>query len=74
MPGPQFPLYLLGRRMTEMFPYIPLAVDLRVTIGIISYDGQLAFGVTGDRDAVPDLGVLSAGLESAMAELTALVA
>lgn len=74
VPGPQVPMYLMGRRMTEMFPYIPLAADLRVTIGIMSYNGQLSFGVTGDHDAVPDLAVLSAGIEAAMAELFVLVA
>jgi WS/DGAT/MGAT family acyltransferase len=74
VPGPQVPLYLLGCRMTEMFPYIPLAIDLRITVGIMSYDGQLTFGVTGDHEAVPDLDVLCRGIESAMAELAALVA
>jgi diacylglycerol O-acyltransferase / wax synthase len=73
VPGPQVPLYLLGRRMTEMFPYIPLAMEVRVTIGIMSYDGQLSFGVTGDHDAVPDIAVLCEGIESATAELVALV-
>jgi hypothetical protein len=62
-------MYLLGSRMLEMFPYIPLAVSLRITIGIMSYDGRVGFGITGDADRVPDLEVLSQGIESAMAEL-----
>jgi hypothetical protein len=61
-------MYLLGSRMLEMFPYIPLAVSLRITIGIMSYDGRVSFGITGDADRVPDLEVLSRGIESAMAE------
>jgi len=69
VPGPQVPMYLLGNRMLEMFPYIPLAVSLRITIGIMSYDGRVGFGITGDADRVPDLEVLSQGIESAMAEL-----
>jgi hypothetical protein len=69
VPGPQAPMYLLGSRMLEMFPYIPLAVSLRITIGIMSYDGRVNFGITGDADRVPDLEVLSQGIESAMAEL-----
>ena len=73
VPGPQQPLYLLGRRMTRMYPYIPLGMDLRVTIGIMSYAGELTFGVTGDHDAVPDLEVLCRGIETAAAELVALV-
>ncbi|MFZ0158463.1 MAG: wax ester/triacylglycerol synthase family O-acyltransferase, partial [Kineosporiaceae bacterium] len=69
VPGPQVPMYLLGSRMLEMFPYIPLAISLRITIGIMSYDGRVGFGITGDADRVPDLEVLSQGIESAMAEL-----
>ena len=69
VPGPQLPMYLLGRRMLEIFPYIPLGMSLRVTVGIVSYDGQLAFGVTGDADRVPDLDVLCRGIETAAAEL-----
>jgi diacylglycerol O-acyltransferase len=74
VPGPQRPLHLLGRRMLEMFPYIPLASQVRVTIGIASYDGKLTFGVTGDRVAVPDLAVLAAGIDAALTELLAAVA
>jgi diacylglycerol O-acyltransferase / wax synthase len=73
IPGPQYPLYLLGRRMLEMFPYIPVAQDVRISIGIVSYDGHLGIGVTGDYDAVPDLDVLCAGIQSALAELVASV-
>ncbi len=69
VPGPQIPMYLLGHRMLEMFPYIPLALSLRITIGIISYDGRVSFGVTGEAERVPDLQVLSEGIESAMADL-----
>jgi len=69
VPGPQRPLYFLGRRMLEMFPYIPLASQVRVTVGIMSYDGRLSFGVTGDRAAVPDLDLLAEGISAALAEL-----
>lgn len=71
VPGPQIPLYFRGRRMLAMYPYIPLGSRLRITIGIVSYHGQLAFGVTGDRDAVPDVDVLCRGIETAMADLLA---
>jgi hypothetical protein len=66
-------MYLLGHRMTELFPYIPLGSDIRITIGIASYAGRLTCGVTGDFDAVPDLQVLCDGIESATEELVALV-
>ena len=69
VPGPQYPLYLLGRRMLEMFPYIPVAQDVRISIGIMSYDGHLTIGATGDYDAVPDLDMLCASIESSVNEL-----
>ncbi len=69
VPGPQLPLFLLGHRMLEMFPYIPLALGMRVTIGILSYDGHVAYGVTGDTDEVPDVDVLRDGIDAATQEL-----
>jgi diacylglycerol O-acyltransferase len=73
VPGPRVPMYLLGHRMTELFPYIPIGVDLRITIGIASYAGRLTCGVTGDYEAVPDLQVLCDGIEAATEELVELV-
>jgi len=69
IPGPQYPLYLLGRRMLEMFPYIPVAQGVRISIGIVSYDGHLAIGATGDYDAVPDLDILCSAIEESLAEI-----
>lgn len=69
IPGPQHPLYLLGRRMLELFPYIPVAQAVRISIGIFSYDGHLTIGVTGDYDAVPDIDVLCLAIETSLAEL-----
>jgi diacylglycerol O-acyltransferase / wax synthase len=69
IPGPQYPLYLLDRRMLEMFPYIPVAQGVRISVGIVSYDGHLAIGATGDYDAVPDLDVLCAAIEDSLVEL-----
>jgi diacylglycerol O-acyltransferase len=69
VPGPQVPLYAAGRRMLKAFPYVPLAGSVRVGVAIFSYDGQVNFGVTGDYDTAPDIGVLCAGIEDGMAEL-----
>ena len=69
VPGPQRPLYAAGRRMLECFPYVPLAGHVRVGVAIFSYDGALGFGVTGDWDEAPDIGVLCRGIERAMAAL-----
>jgi hypothetical protein len=69
VPGPRFPLYLLGRRMVEIHPYVPIGNNIRTAIGIFSYLDQLNFGVTGDMDAVPDIGVLSGGIRAGIDEL-----
>lgn len=74
VPGPQFPLYCAGARMLEAFPYVPIVEGQGLTVGIVSYDGQLAFGLTGDRDLLPDLAVLGEGVEKSFAELAEAVA
>ena len=72
VPGPQFPLYAAGRQMLYAYPYVPIAGTVRVAIAIFSYLGGLNFGITGDYDSVPDLEVLTHGIESGMSELLAL--
>lgn len=69
VPGPQRPLYALGRRMLEAFPYVCTASPLRVGVAIFSYDGQFGFGVNADFDHIPEPGVLARGIEVGMAEL-----
>ncbi|MGQ0826675.1 MAG: WS/DGAT/MGAT family O-acyltransferase [Actinomycetota bacterium] len=69
VPGPQLPLYVLGRRVQRAFPYVPLGGQMRVGVAIFSYDGQVNFGVTGDFDAAPDIQVLARGIERGMADL-----
>jgi diacylglycerol O-acyltransferase / wax synthase len=69
VPGPQYPLYLAQRRMLEAFPFVPLGGHVRVGVAIFSYDGGINFGVTGDRDTAPDIGVLCRAIERGVAEL-----
>jgi WS/DGAT/MGAT family acyltransferase len=70
VPGPQQPFYLAGVRVREVFPAVPLNPrNQALSIGIVSYDGGVGFGLLGDRDALPDLAGAAAGLERAMAEL-----
>jgi len=69
IPGPQFPLYLMGRRMERVFPMVPLAKNQGVCIGIMSYDGQVNFGLIGDYDGMPDLEDLAHDLEESIGEL-----
>ena len=72
VPGPQFPLYLLGRRLERLFPQVPLAGNAALGIAIMSYDGTINFGLLGDFDALPDLEVLAAALRASIDELAAL--
>jgi diacylglycerol O-acyltransferase len=70
VPGPQVPLYCMGARMLEAFPYVGAFAGAAVVVAVLSYDGALGFGLTGDRDAVADLGVLAEGIEKSMSELS----
>src|SRR6201996_4690687 len=69
VPGPQIPLYMLGRRLQRMFPMVPLAANQALGIAIMSYDGQLNFGLNADYDALADVERLATDLADAIAEL-----
>lgn len=71
VPGPQFPLFLLGRRLGAMYPQVPLAENQSLGIAIMSYDGNLHFGLLGDFDSMPELHRLRRDLSIAIAELGA---
>jgi WS/DGAT/MGAT family acyltransferase len=69
VPGPQFPLYLAGRRLVEMVPLGFLPDGHAVFFAIMSYDGKLVIGLLGERDAMEDIDDLAAGLRDALEEL-----
>jgi diacylglycerol O-acyltransferase / wax synthase len=69
VPGPQFPLYVLGRELLDLFPVAFLPRDHALAIAIMSYNGGIDFGLLGDYDAMPDLDDLGQGLELALEEL-----
>jgi diacylglycerol O-acyltransferase len=69
VPGPQFPLYCLGRRMLEHRPFVPITHGIRTATAILSYDGTLSFGVTGDRRAEADVATIAAGITATIDEL-----
>ncbi len=69
VPGPQFPLFVVGRRMVYSYPYVPIMGSVRISIAIFSYCGRLFFGITGDYDSVSDIDVLRDGIEAGMREL-----
>jgi diacylglycerol O-acyltransferase len=74
VPGPRVPLYLLGRRLVETHPYVPLFFQIRVAVGIFSYLDRFSFGITADFDAFPDVQVMADGIRAGLAELVALAA
>jgi WS/DGAT/MGAT family acyltransferase len=69
VPGPQLPLYVLGRELVALYPMVPLAENTALGIAIMSYNGQLNFGLTADFDAIPDVQTLCDELTSAIEEL-----
>ncbi|MBM4383371.1 MAG: wax ester/triacylglycerol synthase family O-acyltransferase [Deltaproteobacteria bacterium] len=56
VPGPQFPLYLLGAELHGMYPQVPLMLGVGIGIALISYNGGLCWGFNADAVKVPDLG------------------
>ena len=72
VPGPRFPLYVLGQRMISAHAYVPIAGGTRASIGIFSYLNTMTFGINADFDSFPDVDVLSGGIRSSIDELLAL--
>ncbi len=71
VPGPQQTLYAFGAPLREMHPLVPLAAEHAVGVAVLSYDGQVFFGVVADRDTVGDLEVLLNALSTSVKELLA---
>jgi WS/DGAT/MGAT family acyltransferase len=69
VPGPQFPLYLLGDELVALYPVVPLARKQALGIAVMSYNGRLGFGLLADYDALPELESLADDLRKAIAAL-----
>jgi diacylglycerol O-acyltransferase / wax synthase len=69
VPGPQMPLYLLGRRLRAIYPLVPLASNTALGIAVISYNGGMGFGLNADYDALPDLELLADELRESISAL-----
>jgi WS/DGAT/MGAT family acyltransferase len=69
VPGPQFPLYMMGRELKDLFPMVPLAQNQGLGIAIMSYNGTINFGLVGDFDLLSDLDLLTEDLTASLAEL-----
>ena len=73
VPGPQQPFYLNGCRMLAAHPAVPLNPATQgLSVGILSYDGSVCFGLLADRDLDPPLGVAAGALQASLDELVAL--
>jgi len=71
VPGPQLPLYVLGREMEEVFPIAFLPQNHTLAVAIMSYNGKVGFGLLADYDSMEDVELLGSGLNDALAELEA---
>lgn len=69
VPGPQFPIYMLGARMLETYPLVPLVDNLGLGIALMSYDGKLFWGFNADYDLLPDLPAFVRGTRESFTEL-----
>ena len=69
VPGPQFPIYMLGREMLTFFPIAFLPKGHALAIAIMSYNGAIDFGLLGDYDALPDIDTIADGIEDGLAQL-----
>ena len=69
VPGPGFPLYVLGRKMVHVHPYAPIGDNVRIAVAMFSYLDEISFGITADSSAASDVRVLAQGIRRGLAEL-----
>lgn len=73
VPGPTFPLYLLGHKMVCAYPYVPIGGEMGMNCAVLTYNGQAFFGFTGDAHAAPHLEYMPKFVQLSMKELKAAV-
>jgi WS/DGAT/MGAT family acyltransferase len=71
VPGPQIPLYVLGRELEEVFPVAFLPENHALAVAIMSYNGKVGFGLLADYDSMEDIELVASGLTDSLAELEA---
>ncbi len=69
VPGPQIPLYVLGRELEDIFPVGFLPPEQALFVAIMSYNGGINFGLLADYDTVEDVAEIAQGIEDSIAEL-----
>jgi diacylglycerol O-acyltransferase / wax synthase len=72
VPGTQFPLYVLGRELLEAYPIAFLPENHSLAIALLSYNGQMNFGLLGDFDALPDIDAIRSNITEELATLVEL--
>ena len=70
VPGPQHPLYLLGRRLLACHPMVPLTTTTTISVALLSYDGSIDVGLMGDAELAEDLPEMKRAVTKALAELS----
>jgi diacylglycerol O-acyltransferase / wax synthase len=71
VPGPQIPLYMLGRELQDVFPVGFLPPNQALFVAIMSYNGGISFGLLADYDSMDDVDLIAEGIERSIAELVA---
>ena len=69
IPGPQLPLYVLGRELRDLFPVAFLPERHGLAVAVMSYNGQVEYGLLADYDALPDVSLIAEGIEASLQEL-----
>lgn len=69
VPGPQFPLYVLGRELEDLFPVAFLPENQSLAVAVMSYNGRMDFGLLGDYDNLTDIEEFEQALRDSLAEL-----
>lgn len=69
VPGPRGQQRLMGRRVLEILPIPPIALQLRTGIAMVSYADNFVFGITADYETAPDIEALATGTEDGVERL-----
>ncbi|MEX2395326.1 MAG: WSD1 family O-acyltransferase, partial [Actinomycetota bacterium] len=72
IPGPSEPLYAAGHKLLDIFPFTPLAGNMALIVAVVSYVGQMEFGLTVDAETIPDVDTIASGITNAVTDLKAI--